>query len=86
MMSTALMLGLVLSTRRLRLRDMLNEFRHARIVVSYYDCGRVREVYEGWRFVKCGRQKNLARQNKAQTKSGEAPEVLIVNGASMRPT
>lgn len=62
-----------------RLRDMLNEFRHARIVVSYYDCDRVRELYDGWRFVECGRQKNLARQNKGKTKTDEAPEVLIVN-------
>lgn len=64
-----------------RLRDALSRFTRARVVVSYYDCPRVRELYSGWTFVECARQKNLARQNRAAAKSDEAPEVLICNFA-----
>lgn len=62
------------------LRDVLRVFKKARIVVSYYDCQRVRQLYDGWTFIDCGRQKNLARQNGKCTTDDEAPEVLIVNG------
>lgn len=72
--------GLFGADSHTRLRDALARFRRARIVVSYYDCPRVRQLYDGWTFIECGRQKNLARQNGSGTKDGEAPEVLIVNG------
>lgn len=65
-----------------RLRDVLAGYKKARIVVSYYDHPRIRELYKGWTFVECGRQKNLARQNGNGTEHGEAPEVLIINGPS----
>lgn len=65
-----------------RLRDALNEYKRARVVVSYYDHPEIRRLYKGWTFVECGRQKNLARQNRASTSKGEAPEVLIINGKS----
>lgn len=65
-----------------RLAEILRTYKRARVVVSYYDCPRIRELYAGWTFVECGRQKNLARQNGKGTTEGEAPEVLIINGPS----
>lgn len=65
-----------------RLRDLLSAFKQARVVVSYYDCPKVRLLYEGWTFVECHRQKNLHVQNQRGAGKCEAPEVLIINGPS----
>ena len=64
------------------LRDLLAEFKHARIVVSYYDCPEIRDLYQGWTFLDHGRQKNLHAQNGRGARKAHAPEVLIVNGPS----
>ena len=66
-----------------RLRDQLAAFQHARVVVSYYDCPRVRQLYDGWTFVDCSRNKNLHQQNGRGARKAEAPEVLIANGPSL---
>lgn len=63
-----------------RLRDVLAAYKHARIVVSYYDHPRIRELYDGWTFLECYRQKNLHAQNGRGARPKEAPEILIVNG------
>lgn len=66
-----------------RLRSVLNGYRHARIVISYYDCQGIRALYPEWTFIKKTMNKNLhvqAVRGKGQTKS--APEVLIINGPS----
>lgn len=65
-----------------RLRDMLGSYKRARIVVSYYDCPRIRELYDGWTFVDHHRQKHLHAQNGRGARPKEAPEVLIINGPS----
>lgn len=65
-----------------RLRDILAGFKRARVVLSYYDHPRVRELYEGWTFVLHGRQKHLHAQNGRGARPKEAPEVLIINGPS----
>jgi DNA adenine methylase len=65
-----------------RLAEILRGYRHARIVVSYYDCPRARELYAGWTFVDKTMQKNLHAQNGRGTRAKEAPEVLIINGPS----
>ncbi len=65
-----------------RLRDVLARFKKARIVISYYDCPRVRELYAGWTFVEHTRQKNLHAQNGRGSRPKGAPEVLIINGPS----
>jgi DNA adenine methylase len=65
-----------------RLAEILCAFKRARIVVSYYDHPRLKELYPGWRLVSKTRQKNLARQNAKEFKTDEAPEVLIINGPS----
>lgn len=65
-----------------RLAEELNAYTRARIVVSYYDCQRVRELYEGWTFIDYARQKHLHAQNGRGARPKEAPEVLIINGPS----
>lgn len=64
----------------LKLRDQLAAFKRARVVVSYYDCPRVRELYDGWTFIDCTRQKNIQAQNGRGERKKDAPELLIVNG------
>lgn len=53
-----------------QLADLLRRFQHTRVIVSYYDCPEVRELYEGWTFVDC------------TSGAVKAPEVLIINGPS----
>lgn len=65
-----------------RLVDALRTYKHARIVVSYYDCQQIRKLYEGWTFVEHTRQKHLHAQNGRGARPKEAPEVLIINGPS----
>lgn len=65
-----------------RLAEVLSRYRNARVVVSYYDCPRVRELYEGWTFIDCTRQKHLHAIAGRGARPKTAPEVLIVNGPS----
>lgn len=64
------------------LAGILRAYQHARVVVSYYDCPRIRELYEGWTFIDCTRQKHLHNQNGRGERKQSAPEILIVNGPS----
>ena len=66
-----------------RLAAALGEFKHARIVVSYYDCDRVRALYDGWTFVDCTMNKAITNgSRRGGAKRGDSPEVLIINGPS----
>lgn len=65
-----------------RLRDILANYKHARIVVSYYDCPQVRQLYDGWTFTEHTRQKHLHAANGRGARPKNAPEVLIMNGPS----
>ncbi len=65
-----------------RLATILRGYKKARIVVSYYDCDRVRELYAGWTFLDKTMNKQLHAQNGRGARVKEAPEVLIVNGPS----
>lgn len=65
-----------------RLAEALCGYRHARIVVSYYDCPEIRSLYKGWTFVEHTRQKHLHAQNGRGARPKEAPEILILNGPS----
>lgn len=67
-----------------RLRDILGGYKKARIVVSYYDCPRIRQLYDGWTFVEKTRLKNLHAQNGRGAPVKEAPEVLIINGPEFK--
>ena len=72
-----------------RLADALGRFEHARVVVSYYDHPKLRELYslDRWCFRDMARQKNLHAQNRRDQQGVcEAPEVLILNGPSYAQT
>jgi len=62
-----------------QLSEILRGYRNARIVVSYYDCDRVREMYAGWTFHDCTMNKQLHAQNGRGARKKIAPEVLICN-------
>lgn len=68
------------------LAEALSRFKKARVVVSYYDCDAVRELYlrGPWRFVTHSRQKHLHAASGRGERKKTAPEVLIVNGPSYR--
>lgn len=63
----------------IRLASSLRRFTKARVVVSYYDCDRVRELYEGWRFIDCTINKGLHNAGRRGQEGTVAPEVLITN-------
>lgn len=65
-----------------RLRDVLASFHRARVVVSYYDCPRVQQLYKGWTIVEIKANKNLHAQNGRGARPKKAPELLIINGPS----
>lgn len=67
-----------------RLAEVLKSYKSARVVVSYYDCARVRELYDGWTVVDKRRQKHLHVQNKRGTARKDAQEILLINGPALR--
>lgn len=64
------------------LRDVLSRYKLARIVVSYYDSPRIRELYKGWTVLEHSRRKHLHVQNGLHGQEKDAHEILIVNGPS----
>jgi len=62
-----------------RLAKLLKRFKKARVVVSYYDCRKIRKLYKGWNIIKCYRKKSMTftRTNKNYD---DAREILLVNG------
>lgn len=62
-----------------RLARLLSRFRNARVLVSYYDSPKIRELYRGWQCVEMYRQKNLHVQNRRGTGNCVAPEILLIN-------
>lgn len=71
--------GLYGSNDHERLAEILARYRKARIIVSYYDSPRVRELYDGWTFHVHTMNKQLHAQNGRGARKKEAPEVLITN-------
>ncbi len=67
-----------------RLATCLARFRHARVVVSYYDAPEVRSLYSGWTILDASRQKNLHCQNRRGAAKALAPEILITNRSDLR--
>lgn len=65
-----------------RLAEILNSKKSSRVVVSYYDHPRLRELYPGWTIVNCAMTKALSAQNKRGMNRESAPEVLLINGVS----
>jgi DNA adenine methylase len=63
-----------------RLRESVERFGKAQVIVSYYDHPKVRELYAGWRFIDCTMTKSLVSAGmRAKGGTTVAPEVLIVN-------
>lgn len=56
-----------------KLAKSLCRYKHARIVVSAYDCPRYRDLYKGWTFVDCRMLKLLHQQNGRGARAKEAP-------------
>lgn len=67
-----------------QLAILLNTFKHARIVVSYYDHPMIREMYLGWTFIEKTMVKRLSSTTGSAAVDLEAPEVLIINGPGYR--
>lgn len=67
-----------------RLSKLLNQFQHARIVVSYYDDLRIRKLYSGWTFIEKTMTKNMSLSSGSDPERINAPEVLIINGPGYR--
>jgi len=66
-----------------KLAEILRGYTKARIVVSYYDCPRVRELYDGWTAVACPINKNMrVTAGRGTGKAQMAPEMLLINGES----
>lgn len=63
-----------------RTAEALRQYKHARIVVSTYDCPRYRDLYAGWTFVDHRTTKNLHAQNGRGATEQNAPELLIISG------
>lgn len=67
-----------------RLAEALKRFRHARVVLSYYDEPELREWYADWTWVECPVTKAMVSQGQRDGEHDvKAPEVLIVNGPSL---
>lgn len=64
-----------------RLAEALKRFRHARVVLSYYEHPDLAGLYPGWAKVGCAIAKAMVQGAKRdKTGRAEAPEVLLING------
>lgn len=65
-----------------RLAGSLQRFKKSLVIVSYYDCEQVRQLYEGWEIINITKSyaslRNAARGKKKKPRK-EQMEVLIVN-------
>lgn len=66
-----------------RLAELLMRFKHARVVVSYYDHPQLDELYPGWTRRRIEVSKARAHSGHRGTNDTRAVEVLLMNGPSM---
>lgn len=66
-----------------RLATILRKFTKARIVVSSYECEKVRALFDGWTFVQHQTNKQLHQQNGRGNRRQAVTELLICNGPSL---
>lgn len=66
-----------------RLAATLREFKNARIVISYYDAPRLRELYPGWEILEQTCNKQLHAAGGRGSRSATAAEVLLINGPAI---
>ena len=68
----------------IKLAELLKRFEKSKVMVSYYDCQQVRELYEGFEFIEMGKSyaslRNATRGKKKKPRK-EQVEVLITNKA-----
>jgi DNA adenine methylase len=60
----------------------LSRFKRARVVVSYYQHPMLKHLYPGWSVRSCSTTKAMVQGNGRVKGAVEAPEVLLLNGAS----
>lgn len=65
-----------------QLAEQLSRFKDTRIVVSYYDHPRLKDLYPGWTHRKIVVSKAMANQGSRGAKDVKATEVLLINGES----
>lgn len=63
-----------------RLATLLQRFRRARVIVSYYEHESLLSLYPGWTFVPLAAKKSLGLGSNGR--AAKAPEILIINGPS----
>jgi len=67
-----------------RLAEILHDYKRARIVLSSYDCLRIRSLYPRWTLLECRMKKMLGRSNNRGPDAGQwAPEILLINGPAV---
>ncbi len=66
-----------------RLAELLRRFRHARVVVSYYDHPRLCTLYPCWEKRTFQRHKNLSNQGQYEFAGTKCTEILLLNGPSL---
>jgi DNA adenine methylase len=67
-----------------RLAETLRRFKKARVVVSYYENPRLKDLYRGWTKVKCYVAKSMVNGGMRDKKGAqEAPEIMLINGPSL---
>jgi DNA adenine methylase len=65
-----------------RLADLVTKrFQKARVVISYYDHPRLRELYPSWNIVACPMNKNMSSVS-SPSKPKVANEILLINAPS----
>lgn len=71
-----------------KLAEQLKRFTKSKVVVSYYDCPEVRQLYTGFEFISCSKSyaslRNASRRNEKKKIRKEQTEILIVNSAVNR--
>lgn len=65
----------------LRLATALRRFTKTRVVVSYYEHEKLKDLYPGWTKINCSAVKNMSNTGKV---ASVAPEVLLVNYVDLR--
>jgi len=67
-----------------RLASILQRFKLARVIVSYYAHPLLAELYPGWTVVNCSVTKSMVSSGKRDGENTvKAPEVLLINGPSL---
>lgn len=70
-----------------RLAESLKKFRKSKVIVSYYDCSQVRQLYNGFEIIEIGKNQQSLRnatRGKKKKPRKEQIEVLLVHGGPVQ--